>query len=297
MRFSYYEPTSVDEATAILSGPHGTFKALAGGTDVLINLRRRAVAYDGLVNVKRIPGLAEWSATPGQGLRVGAAVPFGDLEASPEVVSRYRALVEAIKVIGSLQLRNMATIGGNLCNASPAADSAPALLAGHATVTYTNGGHGPATIPVEQLFVGPGRSIVGASGLLLGVDIPEPAPMTGSCFQRFTPRDAMDIAIASASSQVTLEPGTGRIDDVAIALGAVAPTPMRAGRAEDALLGREPTPELLAQAGTLAARRVFPHRRHPWQRRLPAHLGGGAGATHLGDGVGTGFGYLTENRT
>ena len=107
--------------------------------------------------------------------------------------------------------------------------------------------------------------------------------MTGSCFQRFTPRDAMDIAIASASSQVTLEPGTGRIDDVAIALGAVAPTPMRAGRAEDALLGREPTPELLAQAGTLAASECSPIddlrgsatpnlgevRDAPWRRRWP----------------------------
>ena len=258
MHFSYYEPTSTNEAVEILRGPHGTFKALAGGTDVLINLRRRAVAYDGLINVKRIPGMTEWGAAPGEGLRIGASVPFGELEASPEVASRYPALVEAIKVIGSLQLRNLATIGGNLCNASPAADSAPALLATHATATYVNGAGGPSTIPVEQFFVGPGRSIVGATGLLLGVDVPEPASMTGSCFQRFTPRDAMDIAIASACSQVTLEPGTGRMDDVAIALGAVAPTPMRAGRAEEALLGREPTPELLAQASTLAAGECSP---------------------------------------
>ena len=130
MRFSYYEPTSADEAVQILSGPHGTFKALAGGTDVLINLRRRAVAYDGLVNVKRIPGMTDWSAAPGQGLRIGASVPFGELEASPEVARRYPALLEAIKVIGSLQLRNLATIGGNLCNASPAADSAPCSASG-----------------------------------------------------------------------------------------------------------------------------------------------------------------------
>lgn len=258
MRFSYYEPTSANEAVDILRGPHGTFKALAGGTDVLINLRRRAVDYDGLVNVKRIPGITDWQSEPGQGLRLGAAVPFRELETSPEVASRYPALVEAIRVIGSLQLRNLATIGGNLCNASPAADSAPALLAARATATYVNGTGGPATIPVEQLFVGPGRSVVGPASLLLGVDVPEPAPMTGSCFQRFTPRDAMDIAIASACSQVTFEPGTGRIEDVAIALGAVAPTPMRAARAEEALLGREPTPELLAQAGILAAGECSP---------------------------------------
>ena len=259
MRFSYYEPASVDEAIGVLGGPHGTFKALAGGTDVIINLRRRSVEYDGLVNIKRIPGMAEWSATPGQGLRIGAATPFGELEASAEVASRYPALLEAIKVIGSLQLRNMATIGGNLCNASPAADSGPALLAARATATYVNGGSdGPVTIPVEQVFLGPGRSVVSATGLLLGVDVPEPGVMTGSCFQRFTPREAMDIGIASACSQVTLEPGSGRIGEVAIALGAVAPTPMRAMKAEDILHGREPTPDLLAQAGTLASGECSP---------------------------------------
>ena len=256
--FSYYEPGSVDEAVEILRGPHGTFKALAGGTDVLINLRRRSVNYDGLVNIKRIPGMTGWSATPGQGLRIGAAVPFRELETSPEVASRYPALVEAIKVIGSLQLRNLATIGGNLCNASPAADSAPALLAGRATATYVNGAGGPATIPIEQLFLGPGRSVVGTNGLLLGVDLPEPTPTTGSCFQRFTPRDAMDIGIAAACSQVTLEAGSGRIGEVAIALGAVAPTPMRAVRAEDSLRGREATPELLAEAGRVASGECSP---------------------------------------
>jgi carbon-monoxide dehydrogenase medium subunit len=248
----------VDEAIGVLGGPHGTFKALAGGTDVIINLRRRSVAYDGLVNIKRIPGMAEWSSTPGQGLRIGAATPFGELEASAEVASRYPALLEAIKVIGSLQLRNMATIGGNLCNASPAADSAPALLAARANATYINGSDGPVTIPVEQVFLGPGRSVVGPTGLLFGVDVPEPRVMTGSCFQRFTPRDAMDIGIASACSQVTLEPGSGRIGEVAIALGAVAPTPMRAMKAEDILHGREPTPDLLAQAGTLASGECSP---------------------------------------
>ena len=257
MRFSYYEPTSAGEATDILRGPHGAFKVLAGGTDVLINLRRRSVAYDGLVNIKRIPGMTEWQAVPGEGLRIGAAVPFRELETSPQVTGRYPGLVEAIKVIGSLQLRNLATIGGNLCNASPAADSAPVLLAAGATVAYVNGGS-PETIPLGQVFLGPGRSVVGATGLLLRVDVPEPTAMTGSCFQRFTPRVAMDIAIASACAQVTLEAGSGRISDVAIALGAVAPTPMRAVRAEEAIQGREPTPELLAQAGALASGECSP---------------------------------------
>lgn len=252
MRFSYYEPSTAGEATDILRRGGDRYKVLAGGTDVIINLRRRTADYEALVNIKRLPGITSWSIEPAGGLRIGAATPFRALETSHEFAGKYPALVEAIKVIGSLQLRNMATIGGNLCNASPAADSAPALMVAGATATYVDNGSGPHTVPVHQLFLGPGRSIVGQEGLLLQVNVPEPAENTGSCFQRFTPRDAMDIAIVSAAAQVTLERSSDRISDVAIALGAVAPTPVRASKAEEALRGHEPTPELLAKAGALA---------------------------------------------
>ena len=238
----YYEPASIDEALDILRRGNG--KPFAGGTDVFINLRRRTVTYKGLVNLKRLPGIADWSTKPGEGLHIGAATPFRDLESSPSVTQRYSALAESIRVIGSVQLRNMATIGGNLCNASPAADSAPALIVSKATVTFTGNGEGTRSCLVEQFFSGPGRSILDPDELLLSLEIPEPESDSGDCFQRFTPRGALDRS-------------SGRVQE-AIALGAVAPTPVRAGKAEDALVGHEPTPDLMAQAAKIAREECNP---------------------------------------
>ena len=254
----YYEPASTDEALDILRQGSGNYKPFAGGTDVMINLRRRTVTYKGLVNIKRLPGITSWSNKAGEGLHIGAATSFGDLESSPSVTQRYSALAESIRVIGSVQLRNMATIGGNLCNASPAADSAPALIVSKATITFTGNGEGTRSCLVEQFFRGPGRSILDSDGLLLSLDIPEPEPNSGDCFQRFTPRGALDIGIASAASRVTLDQSSGRVLEAVIALGAVAPTPVRAVKAEEALVGHEPTSDLMAQAAKIAKEECNP---------------------------------------
>ena len=252
MRFDYFEPSSVEEARQLLREGKGHYRVLAGGTDIILQLRRRVRSYRALVNVKRLPGLRGWSLTPDGTLRIGAAAPMRELETSQAVQARFPPLVEAWRLIGSLQLRNLATVGGNLCNASPAADSAPPLIALGATVTFVNDGAEPQTMPVEQFFAGPGRSVLGPDGLLLSVDVRAPAGAAGGSFQRFTPRDAMDISIASAASWVALDPRSGRIEDVRIALGAVAPTPVRAPQAEEVVRGHAPTPELLARAGEVA---------------------------------------------
>lgn len=252
MRFDYFEPSSVEEAREILRSGDGRYKALAGGTDVILLLRRRVKSYTGLVNIKRLPDIDALTAEPGKGLRMGAATLMRKLETSSVIVERFPSLIDAVKVIGAIQLRNIATIGGNLCNASPAADTAPSLIVLGSKVTIANNGSSSQSVPVEDFFVGPGRTVLGPDGLLLSVDVPEPQGMTGDCFERFTPRSAMDIAIASAASRITLDPSSGRVKDVAIALGAVAPTPVRAPKAEDVLRGQEPTPELLAKAGALA---------------------------------------------
>ncbi len=254
----YFEPASTDEAFDILRRGNGNYKPFAGGTDVIINLRRRTASYQALVNIKRLPGITSWSTKPGEGLHIGAATPFRDLESSPSVTQRYAALAESIRVIGSVQLRNLATIGGNLCNASPAADSALALMVLRATATFVQNGEGTRSCPVAQFFSGPGQSILGSDGLLLSLDIPEPESNSGDCFQRFTPRGALDIAIASAASRITLDQSSGRVHDAAIALGAVAPTPVRATKAEEALVGHEPTPDLMARAAKIAKEECNP---------------------------------------
>ncbi len=251
MRFDYFEPTSLDEASELLREGGGTRRPLAGGTDIVIQLRRRAARCQGLVNLKRIPGLADWSCERGGGLRIGACTPMRDLETAAAVARGYPSLCEAIRVVGSLQLRNIASVGGNLCNASPSADTAPPLMALGARVSLRND-HGQESVPVEDFFAGPGASVLGSAGLLLSVDVPEPAPHSGDAFERFTPRSAMDIAIASAAAWVTLDPERQRIAAVRIALGAVAPTPIRAPSAEDAVRDREPTTESLQRAGDAA---------------------------------------------
>lgn len=258
MRLEYFEPSSVEEAVEILQRGGGSYKAFAGGTDIILQLRRRVKECGGLINVKRLPNIATWSLHPGKGLCIGAATPVRDLETSAEVSRQFPALADSLKVIGSIQLRNLATVGGNLCNASPAADTAPALMALGAQTIYVDNDSTPRAIPVERFFARPGSSVLGPYGLLLRVDVPEPQGMSGASFERLTPRHAMDIAIVSAASRVTLDGSGGRINDVAIALGAVAPTPIRAFRAEEVLRGREPTHDNLARAGAVAMEECRP---------------------------------------
>ena len=252
MRFDYFEPATLEEAGELLREGKGARKPLAGGTDIVIQLRRRAVRAQGLVNLKRIPELWGWAREPGEGLRLGACTPMRDLETAAAVGERFPSITEALRVVGSLQLRNIASVGGNLCNASPSADTAPPLVALAATASVRTPESGRETVPVESFFEGPGASVLGTDGLLLAVEVPEPAARTGDAFERFTPRSAMDIAIASAAAVVTLDAAGERVAAARVALGAVAPTPVRALRAEEFVQGKELTPEVLKRAGRSA---------------------------------------------
>ena len=258
MRFDYFEPTSLDEASGLLREGKGARRPLAGGTDIVIQLRRRVARTGGLVNLKRIPELSGWTCEPGRGLRLGACTPMRDLETSAAVGERFPSIREALQVVGSLQLRNLASVGGNLCNASPSADTAPPLIALGAAASLWTDESRRETVSVENFFEGPGASVLGAGGLLLAVEVPEPEPLTGDAFERFTPRSAMDIAIASAAASVTLDAAGQRVRAVRIALGAVAPTPIRALRAEDLVRAKEPMPKLLEWAGAAAMEECRP---------------------------------------
>jgi carbon-monoxide dehydrogenase medium subunit len=258
MRFDYFEPTSLDEASGLLREGKGARRPLAGGTDIVIQLRRRVARTEGLVNLKRIPELSGWTCEPGRGLRLGACTPMRDLETSAAVGERFPSIREALQVVGSLQLRNIASVGGNLCNASPSADTAPPLMALGAAASLWSDESRRETVSVENFFEGPGASVLGAGGLLLAVEVPEPEPLTGDAFERFTPRSAMDIAIASAAAAVTLDAAGQRVRAVRIALGAVAPTPIRALRAEDLVREKEPMPKLLEWAGAAAMEECRP---------------------------------------
>jgi CO/xanthine dehydrogenase FAD-binding subunit len=254
--FDVHEPTTLGEALSALQQEGDAGAVLAGGTDLLLRIRRRVRKYRAVINIKFVPGLTGISWNKSEGLTFGALTTFRAIELDATVGARYQALVEAARLVAGVQLRNLATIGGNLGNASPSADSVPPLVALGATVTIASAA-ATRTLPVQACLTGPGRTVLSPAEVFISIHIPAPPRHSGSAFVRFSPRSAMDIGIASVAAAVTLD-STGRCKDCRIALGAVSPIPLRASAAEQVLLGERLTPSLAERAGTLAAEAAQP---------------------------------------
>lgn len=252
--FAYFAPASVREAVDLLQQNQGKAKILAGGTDFFLRLRHRVLAPDVVIDIKRIADLTQLQYTTEKGLRIGAAVTHAEVEADAAVRQHYGALAEAAGWVGSRQTRHRGTVVGNLCNASPAADTAPALLAYGAVVTLV-GPEGERDVPLEAFFRGPGQTTLGAAEVVTGLTLPSPSGPRGWGFCRRT-RTAIDIALVSACAVITAANGICR--DVKIGLGAVAPTPLRAAQAEAALRGQRPTAALVDAVGQTAAAECNP---------------------------------------
>jgi carbon-monoxide dehydrogenase medium subunit len=249
--FEVYEPTTLGEALAMLTQEGDAGAALAGGTDLLLRIRRGVRKYRSVINIKAVPGLSGLTWDERHGLTLGALTTFRAIETDASVRAHYPGLTEAARVVAGVQLRNLATIGGNLGNASPSADSVPPLVALGATVTIV-AADTTRTLPVEACLTGPGRTVLAGGEVFATIRIPAPPPHHGNAFARFSPRSAMDIGIASVAAAITLD-ATGRCSDCRIALGAVSPTPLRASAAEAALHGERLTSALAERAGQLAA--------------------------------------------
>jgi carbon-monoxide dehydrogenase medium subunit len=177
------------------------------------------------------------------------------LQLSPLLADGFTIIADGAKLVGSVQIRNLATVGGNLCNAAPSADVAPPLIAARALAEIL-GPNGTRTVSLDRFFLAPRRTVLGPNELLLGLHVPEPGKTTGGHYLRHTPRKEMDIAVVGVGSSVDLADGYCR--QARISLGAVAPTPIRAERAEAALVGKMLTPELLGQVARLAAEAAQP---------------------------------------
>lgn len=244
--FNYLAPTRLDEALSLLT-PQAV--PLAGGTDLFLRMERRQTQPGTVVDLKRIPGMDGVEAVDG-GVRIGALALMETLTASPLISDSYDALAQSARVVGSVQTRNRATIGGNLANASPAADTATPLLALGASVEAADA-NGTREMPVDQLFLGPGRTALRQGELLTAILIPAMPARAASAFQRCV-RTAMDIAVVNCAAFVRLDED-GLIGEARIALGAVGPTPLRAASAESRLAGRRPSPDLAAEAAEAAA--------------------------------------------
>ena len=255
-RFEYFAPGTVREAVEVLKGRPGA-KLLAGGTDLLVQMKERARTPDTLVDVRRIPGADELSFDGESGLTIGAAVTMRQVELMAAAQLRYAGLAEGARVVGSFQIRNLATIVGNICNAAPSADAAPGLIA-HGAKVKIAGPNGRRTMLVENFMTGPGRTTIRDGEFVVGIHVPVPPPRTGSAYVRHTPRGAMDIAMVGVGAAVTLAPRTHACRDARIVLGAVAPTPLRARAAERMLTGQRLTDDLIAKAAETAAEEARP---------------------------------------
>jgi carbon-monoxide dehydrogenase medium subunit len=254
--FAYTEATSVAEALRVVSECGPDARLLAGGTDVGVLLRRRRIRPTHLVSIARIPELRHLRETEGC-VVVGAAVCHRQIERSPLLTASARALQEACATVGPVQIRNVGTVGGNLANASPAADTPPVLLALGAEVTLA-GPAGTRTLPLERFFLGYRQTALAADELIRDVRFPQPPPGTGTAFEKLGRRRAMEISIACVGALLTLEPDGRTCREVRIGLGAVAPTPVRARAAEAALRGRVLTPAAVDAAAREAAAECAP---------------------------------------
>jgi carbon-monoxide dehydrogenase medium subunit len=245
----YERPGTVAEAVAALAA--GDARALAGGTDLVPQLREGRRQVGRVVDLKRIAELTAISTLPGGGISIGAAATCAAVARHPLVAEAYPAIARSAQLIGGVQVQNRASLGGNICNAAPSADAVPALICHQArAVIATPGGRREAS--VESLFRGPGRTALEAGEVLVAIQLPPREAHSAAAYLRFTPRREMDIAVAGAGAFLRLGPD-GRIAGARIVLASVAPTPLRASTAEQRLAGEKPSRALLEDAGRLAA--------------------------------------------
>ncbi len=253
--FDYVAPRSLADAFAHLTNGRSSLM-LAGGTDVIVQLREGRRHCDQLIDLKHIPELTALHFAGDGTLEIGAAKPLAEIYEDPEVARRLPGLVDAAALIGGIQVQSRASLGGNLCNASPAADASPALMALSARLVI---GSASATreIPVEEFFLGPGRNALQPGELLLQVKIPAQPANSNAHYLRFIPRNEMDIAVASSGARFALN-ADGRIESARVAIGAVAATPLMVPAAAEVLNGKLPTEETFGAAGDAAAALATP---------------------------------------
>src|SRR5262245_40139167 len=248
-RFDLVLPNSLEDCVKILAERGDRAKLLAGGTDLLPQMKNGVIKPSLVVDLSGVARVRQIHGGNGQGLRIGAAVTARELEVSPTVRGAYQAIAESGALVGSLQVRNLATLGGNLCNAAPSADMAPPLVALDAEAVIA-GPKGERRVPIARFFTGVRKTVLAPNEMLVELAVPSPGAHSGGQYLRHTPRRELDIAVVGVASQLTLE--NGRCVKARIALASVAPTPVRATAAERALEGQTVTPELIERAANLA---------------------------------------------
>jgi CO/xanthine dehydrogenase FAD-binding subunit len=269
-KFDYLAPKSIDQALSLLSQYKGRAKVIAGGTDLLPKLKRRQIsAPEYIVDLKGIPNLDYVKYDEVGGLSVAALATIHAVETSPILRERCGVLSQAAESMASRQVRNRGTIGGNLCNAVPSADMAPALLTLEASLKLVSQ-KGERIVNVADFFTGPNDTVLAEEEVLLEIRVPNLPPQSRGTYLKLTPRRSMDLAIVGVAAVIVAEDGI--CNDIRIALGAVAPTPIRARRAEDVIRGQKLSDEVIERAAQIAAGECHPISDHRASEEYRCHM-------------------------
>ncbi len=257
MKFDYLEPETIEETLAMLARYHGASKIIAGGTDLILQIRNKAIHPEYVIDITRIPGLAGMTFDDQQGLRLGALTTIRALERSFEIQKKYPIISQAAGQLGSVAIRNVATLGGNLCNALPSAETAQVLVALSAQAK-TIGPGGERILPLEDFFIGVGKTLLNPDELLLEISVPRMEPHTAGTYIKHSARGAIDLAIVNITVVMTMDQDEKICRDAKIVLGAVAPTPLRARKAETVLKGQKIDGALIERAAQVASEEARP---------------------------------------
>ena len=253
--FKYYAPESIPEAVDLLSDLGENAFVMAGGTDLLIKKKHGMITPDAVVALKQIKGLDRISVGPKKGLHIGATALLADVAAHAGIRKNYPAVADAAKNTANVQIRNMGTVVGNLCNASPSADNAPSLLALGATLSIA-GPQGERTLALEDFFTGPGFSALKPAEIVTAVTVPPPLPNSGTAYVHLSARGKVDCSAVCVGAHVALK---GRkVIKARLFVGACAPIPMRTPRAEKTVMGKIFTEKLAEKAGEAASQEALP---------------------------------------
>ncbi len=256
-KFDHLEPKTIEEVCSLLAKYKDKARVIAGGTDLLVSMKGREISPQYIINIKAIPNLDGINYSQKDGLVIGAMTTLAAIESSPIIGERFAILSSAAHQTGSPHIRNIGTIGGNLCNAAPSADMAPSLI-GLGAKAKIKGLKGERIVTVEEFFLGPGVSVLKAGEILTEIQVPNPPPHTRGVYLKLPARTAIDIAVVGVAVVVTLDTKGINIADAKIVLGAVASTPIRARQAEDIIKGKALDDELIQKAAQAAADEAKP---------------------------------------
>lgn len=250
--FEYLEPLTIEEAVALLGKYGNKAKVLAGGTDLVPLMKEKSLRPECVISIWRIDDLDYIRFDRDNGLSIGTLTTIRTIEQSQQLLQRYGIIRQAASQMASMSVRNVATIGGNICNAVPSADMLPALIASSATTKLVSN-NGERTVSLEDFFTGPGGTVLKTGELLTEIRVPHPLSHTAGVYIKYSTRGGEDLALVGVAATLTLDPGNETCTEAKVVLGAVAPTPMRARRAEEMLRGEKIGKELAEKAARTAS--------------------------------------------